>query len=178
MHVLTCHGSYIINLITTLSVSAISSNGTVRGGGAYYLISRSLGPEFGGSIGLVFYLGFVFNTGMNAVGLIDCIVNNFGETSGTMFQVVPESFVSPQHHRRVASQRGGDSLCSGTGISMLRRFWYSAQQFASQDRPYFLGLQISCWPYSWWPPFQSRFRRCWSALFRILALESSTPAYR
>lgn len=103
MQVLTCHGSYIINLITTLSVSAISSNGTVRGGGAYYLISRSLGPEFGGSIGLVFYLGFVFNTGMNAVGLIDCIVNNFGETSGTMFQVVPESFVRPQHHRRVAA---------------------------------------------------------------------------
>ncbi|KAF8247435.1 hypothetical protein K440DRAFT_297626 [Wilcoxina mikolae CBS 423.85] len=85
-------GSYVINLITTLSVSAISSNGTVRGGGAYYLISRSLGPEFGGSIGLVFYLGFVFNTGMNAVGLIDCVINNFGETSGTMSQVVPESF--------------------------------------------------------------------------------------
>ncbi|KAI5849973.1 amino acid permease-domain-containing protein [Tricharina praecox] len=84
--------SYIINLITTLSVSAISSNGTVRGGGAYYLISRSLGPEFGGSIGLVFYLGFVFNTGMNAVGLVDCIVNNFGELSGTVTGGIPESY--------------------------------------------------------------------------------------
>jgi potassium/chloride transporter 9 len=87
----TC--SYIINLVTTLSISAISSNGTVRGGGAYYLISRSLGPEFGGSIGLVFYLGFVFNTGMNAVGMIDCLINNFGKESGTMAQVFPESFV-------------------------------------------------------------------------------------
>lgn len=81
-------------MITTLSVSAISSNGTVRGGGAYYLISRSLGPEFGGSIGLVFYLGFVFNTGMNAVGLVDCIVNNFGELSGTVTGGIPESYVS------------------------------------------------------------------------------------
>lgn len=82
--------SYIINLLTTLSLSAIASNGTVRGGGAYYLISRSLGPEFGGSIGVVFYLGFVFNTGMNAVGLIDCFNQNFGVVSGNWAHVLPE----------------------------------------------------------------------------------------
>lgn len=82
--------SYIINLITTFSLSAIASNGTVRGGGAYYLISRSLGPEFGGSIGVVFYLGFVFNTGMNAVGLIDCFTQNFGANTGSWAHLLPE----------------------------------------------------------------------------------------
>ena len=84
--------SYLINLITTLSLSAIASNGTVRGGGAYYLISRSLGPEFGGSIGVVFYLGFVFNTGMNAVGLVDCVKQNFGALSGNWARWLPEGF--------------------------------------------------------------------------------------
>ncbi|KAI5290660.1 hypothetical protein KEM54_000855 [Ascosphaera aggregata] len=84
--------SYLINLVTTMSISAIATNGTVRGGGAYYLISRSLGPEFGGSIGIVFYLGFVFNTGMNAVGFIDCITQNFGRITGSWFRVVPEGF--------------------------------------------------------------------------------------
>lgn len=84
--------SYIINLVTTLSISAIATNGTVRGGGAYYLISRSLGPEFGGSIGVVFYLGFVFNTGMNAVGLIDCLKANFGEDAGNWASWLPEGF--------------------------------------------------------------------------------------
>ncbi|KKY29047.1 putative cation chloride cotransporter [Phaeomoniella chlamydospora] len=82
--------AYLINLVTTLSISAIASNGTVRGGGAYYLISRSLGAEFGGSIGLVFYLGFVFNTGMNSVALIDCLFENFGLTSGDWYNVLPQ----------------------------------------------------------------------------------------
>lgn len=84
--------AYIINVGTTLSLSAIATNGTVRGGGAYYLISRSLGPEFGGSIGLVFYMGFVFNTGMNAVGLVDCIIQNFGSEVGSWTQTIPQGF--------------------------------------------------------------------------------------
>ncbi|KAH9901944.1 amino acid permease-domain-containing protein [Xylariomycetidae sp. FL2044] len=65
--------AYIIDLATTLSLSAIASNGEVKGGGAYYLISRSLGPEFGGSIGILFYLSQVLNTSLNIVGLIDCL---------------------------------------------------------------------------------------------------------
>ena len=84
--------SYSINLVTTMSISAIATNGTVRGGGAYYLISRSLGPEFGGSIGIVFYLGSVFNTGMNAVGLVDCLSNNFGSISGNWYNFLEEGF--------------------------------------------------------------------------------------
>lgn len=82
--------AYAINLFTTLSISAVASNGTVRGGGAYYLISRSLGPEFGGSIGIISYLGFVFNTGMNAVGLVDCFVYNFGAEEGIWSNWLPE----------------------------------------------------------------------------------------
>ncbi|KAK7432499.1 hypothetical protein QQZ08_001064 [Neonectria magnoliae] len=70
--------AYSIDFLTTLSLSAIASNGEVKGGGAYYLISRSLGPEFGGSIGMLFFLAQVLNASMNVVGLIDCIRLNLG----------------------------------------------------------------------------------------------------
>ncbi|KAI8961563.1 amino acid permease-domain-containing protein [Daldinia sp. FL1419] len=70
--------AYIVDFITTLSLSAIASNGEVKGGGAYYLISRSLGPEFGGSIGILFYLAQVVNTSLNIVGLIDCLKLHLG----------------------------------------------------------------------------------------------------
>jgi potassium/chloride transporter 9 len=89
MGMLIC--GYLINLLTTMSISAIATNGTVRGGGAYYLISRSLGPEFGGSIGIVFYLGTVFSTSLNAVGLVDCLTVNFGK-NGAMGEWLPQSY--------------------------------------------------------------------------------------
>lgn len=84
--------AYMINLLTTSSISAIATNGTVRGGGAYYLISRSLGPEFGGSIGIVYYLGSVFSTSLNAVGLVNCLIENFGVHGGDMAEWLPQSF--------------------------------------------------------------------------------------
>ncbi|ODQ78912.1 hypothetical protein BABINDRAFT_162574 [Babjeviella inositovora NRRL Y-12698] len=84
--------SYAINLLTTLSISAIATNGTVRGGGAYYMISRSLGAEFGGSIGIVFYVGQVLNSALNVVGLIEPIMVNFNSVSGVFGHVLEEGY--------------------------------------------------------------------------------------
>lgn len=81
--------SYLINTLTVLSISAIATNGTVRGGGAYYMISRSLGPEFGGSIGLIFYIGQVLNSGLNVVGIIEPLLNNFGLHGGEFAELLP-----------------------------------------------------------------------------------------
>lgn len=46
----------MISILTSLSLSAIATNLRVKGGGDYYVISRTLGPEFGGALGLVLFL--------------------------------------------------------------------------------------------------------------------------
>ncbi|KAI1715597.1 solute carrier family 12 domain-containing protein [Ditylenchus destructor] len=66
--------SFLVVLITAISMSAIATNGEVKNGGCYYLISRSLGPEFGGSIGLILYIANTVNASMNCVGLAETIV--------------------------------------------------------------------------------------------------------
>ncbi|OBA22772.1 hypothetical protein METBIDRAFT_62367 [Metschnikowia bicuspidata var. bicuspidata NRRL YB-4993] len=85
--------SYLINVLTVLSISAISTNGTVKGGGAYYMISRSLGPEFGGAIGLIFFVGQILNASLNVVGFIEPLLVNFGAVQGDIFPLLPVSRV-------------------------------------------------------------------------------------
>jgi potassium/chloride transporter 9 len=81
--------SYGINLLTTLSISAIATNGTVKGGGAYYMLSRSLGVEFGGAIGVIFYIGQILNSSMNVAGLIEPILFNFAIDDGSLIKFLP-----------------------------------------------------------------------------------------
>lgn len=74
--------SNVVTTITALSMCAICTNGEVSGGGAYYLISRSLGPVFGGMIGLLFFVAQAVATSMYVVGFAEAVVdieNKYGD---------------------------------------------------------------------------------------------------
>ncbi|GAB4186874.1 MAG: Na-K-Cl cotransporter [Phycisphaeraceae bacterium] len=66
-----------ITTLTGLSLSAIATNTRVKGGGAYYLISRSLGVEFGGAIGVVFFFAQAISVAMYVVGFTEAFVDAF-----------------------------------------------------------------------------------------------------
>ncbi|MGK7390708.1 MAG: Na-K-Cl cotransporter [Candidatus Cyclobacteriaceae bacterium M2_1C_046] len=63
-----------ITFLTSLSIASVSTNAPVMGGGAYYMISRSLGIEIGGAIGIPLYLAQAFSVSLYVIGFSESVV--------------------------------------------------------------------------------------------------------
>lgn len=74
--------SKAITTMTAFSVSAIATNTRVKGGGAYFMISRSLGVESGGSIGVVFYLAQAASVALYIIGFTEAFTSTFPDLAG------------------------------------------------------------------------------------------------
>lgn len=61
-------------MLTAISMSAIATNGVVPAGGSYFMIGRSLGPECGGAVGLLFYTGTTLAASMYIIGAVEIIL--------------------------------------------------------------------------------------------------------
>ncbi len=63
--------AHVITVATALSISAIATNMQVGAGGAYFMISRSLGLEIGGAIGIPLFLAQTFSVTLYAFGFAE-----------------------------------------------------------------------------------------------------------
>ncbi|XP_003472126.1 solute carrier family 12 member 3 isoform X2 [Cavia porcellus] len=119
--------SVMVTSITGLSISAISTNGKVKSGGTYFLISRSLGPELGGSIGLIFAFANAVGVAMHTVG--------FAETVRDLMQEYGTPIVDPINDIRII---GVVTVTVLLAISLAGMEWESKAQVL-----FFLVIMVS-----------------------------------
>lgn len=73
--------SQFITVLTTLSVGAISTSMPVKGGGAYFMVSRVLGAEFGGAIGIALFIAQVISISFYLLGFCEAFTKAFPVTA-------------------------------------------------------------------------------------------------
>ena len=66
-----------ITFLTALSIASIATNAPVKAGGAYFLISRSLGVEMGGAVGIPLFLAQAFSVALYIMGFSESMIAIF-----------------------------------------------------------------------------------------------------
>ncbi|MEM8640763.1 MAG: Na-K-Cl cotransporter [Cyanobacteria bacterium P01_G01_bin.54] len=76
--------STAITFITALSVSSMATDRVVRVGGAYYIISRSLGIETGGAVGIPLYFAQALSVALYTLGFAESLAQTFPQLDQTV----------------------------------------------------------------------------------------------
>ncbi len=83
-----------ITFLTGLSIASIATDQRVRTGGAYYMISRSLGIEAGGAVGIPLYIAQALSVALYTIGFAESVVNVFPVLDQKMVALVTTSAVT------------------------------------------------------------------------------------
>ena len=78
----------LITFLTGLSISMIATDRRVRVGGAYYMISRALGIETGGAVGIPLYFAQALSVALYTVGFAESVTQTFPALNQTVVALV------------------------------------------------------------------------------------------
>ncbi|CDM97383.1 amino acid permease-associated region [Limnospira indica] len=83
-----------ITFLTSLSICAIATDQVVRAGGAYYMISRSLGIESGGAIGIPLYFAQAISVALYTIGFAESLVITFPQLNIKVVAIITTIMVA------------------------------------------------------------------------------------
>jgi amino acid transporter len=83
-----------ITAMTALSMASIATDRKVEAGGAYYMISRSLGIETGGAVGIPVYFALAFSVALYTIGFAESVVRVFPLLDQTLLAAITTVIVA------------------------------------------------------------------------------------
>ena len=112
--------STLITFLTALSISTIATDRRVRIGGAYYMISRSLGVESGGAIGLPLYTALALSVALYTIGFAESFVAVFPQVGQRTVGLLVTFFVAALALRSAtAAIRAQYIIMAVVGLSLV-----------------------------------------------------------
>ena len=83
-----------ITFITGLSISAIATSQRVKAGGAYFMISRTLGLETGGAVGISLYVAQALSVALYVIGFAESVSRSFPGANEKFVAIVTTCLVA------------------------------------------------------------------------------------
>lgn len=119
--------AHIISVTTSLSVASLSTDKTVKTGGTYFMISRSLGLPIGGTLGLALFVGLSFSVSLYLIGFaesflaywnMEASINNI-RLAGTAILIIVTTITFISTSLAIKSQY---FIMAAIGLSLLSIF--------------------------------------------------------
>ena len=85
--------STLVSVLTSISLAIVATNIRIGGGGEYYIISRTLGIEFGGAVGVVLYLALSVSIAFYSIGFAEAVVTALGRDNTGLVQLVAAGLI-------------------------------------------------------------------------------------
>jgi len=129
--------AHIISITTSLSVASLSTDKTVKTGGTYFMISRSLGLPIGGTLGLALFVGLSFSVSLYLIGFAESFLTYWNlDTSidsvritGTIILILVTTITFISTSLAIKSQY---FIMAAIGLSLLSIF-FGHHEFAPKE---------------------------------------------
>lgn len=116
-----------ITFLTGLSIASIATDQNVKIGGAYYMISRSLGIESGGAIGVPLYFAQALSVALYTVGFAESVVEVFPQIDEKILGIVTTVLITALALGSAKTAiKAQYFIMVGIGISLLSLFFGSS----------------------------------------------------